>query len=170
MAVAALDAYMHRLIVERAYSHGSLPGGLARLDMPFAQLLSQADAAKEAARRKPYNSRPRVAVKKQLRDRLLRETYQRYEDVSKALGMIGFPGNWDQIGRQLDPSMSPEQIRSRLNIIVTRRNQVVHEGDYRRLERPRDSGRNPLNSRDARADIDFVAKLKDAIHAVVSTP
>ena len=31
MAVAALDTYMHRLIVERAYKHDELPNGLARL-------------------------------------------------------------------------------------------------------------------------------------------
>src|SRR5690348_11999484 len=91
MAVAALDTYMHRLILERAYTHpdGKLPGGLARLDLPFDQLLGWADAAGAAARRPKHNSRPRVAVKRQLRDRLLRETYQRYDDVSKALSMAG---------------------------------------------------------------------------------
>jgi hypothetical protein len=167
MAVAALDTYMHRLIVERAYTHGELPGGLAKLEVPFDQLLTQADECKVAARRKPHNSRPRVAVKRQLRDRLLRETFQRYEDVSRALGMVGRSGSWNAIGKRMAPRMEPAEIRARLNAIVIRRNQIVHEGDYKRLERPRNSGRNGIGVREARADIDFIDALINAIHAVV---
>ena len=169
MAVGALDTYMHRLILERAYKQPDkkLPGALAKLDLPFEHLLGWADEAGGAARRPPHNSRPRVAVKRQLRDRLLRETYQRFDDVSKALGMAGLAGKWDQIGAQLSPPMTPKQVRARLDAIVMRRNQIVHEGDYRRLERPRDSRRNSLHARQARADIDFVAQLIDAIHGVM---
>src|SRR6266508_3758687 len=58
----------------------------------FEALLAQADAAKEAARDEPRNSRPRVGVKRQLRDRLLRETFQRYDEVANALGMAGRSG------------------------------------------------------------------------------
>src|SRR4051794_6997023 len=63
MAVAALDTYMHRLVVGRAYSHDRLPGKLARLDVTFDQLLKEADDSAVAARRAPHNSRPRVRVK-----------------------------------------------------------------------------------------------------------
>jgi hypothetical protein len=167
MAVAALDTYMHRLIVERAYTHEELPGGLAKLDVPFEQLLAQADECKVAARRKPHNSRPRVAVKRQLRDRLLRETFQRYEDVSRALGMVGRKGSWDEIGRAMVPAMARQEIRIRLNAIVVRRNQIVHEGDYKRLERPRNPSRNGIGRTAARNDIDFIDALINAIHAVV---
>jgi hypothetical protein len=167
MAVAALDAYMHRLIVTRAYTHEKLPGALARLDVRFEQLLTQADEAKVAARSKPHKSRPRVTVKRQLRDRLLRETFQRYEDVARALGMAGRSKSWEAIGEQLNPPMTPKQIRRRLDRIVTRRNQIVHEGDYRRLDRPRDAQQNVLTFAQASADIDFLADLIDAIDAVV---
>lgn len=40
MAVAALDTYMHRLILERAFKHDELPKQLAQLDVSFKQLLS----------------------------------------------------------------------------------------------------------------------------------
>jgi hypothetical protein len=138
MAVAALDTYMHRLILERAYKQpdNKLPRALAKLGLPFEQVLGWADEAGAAARRPPHDSRPRVALKRQLRDRLLRETYQRFDDVSKALGMAGLAGKWDQIGAKLSPPMTPPEIRVRLDAVVTRRNQIVHEGDYRRLERP----------------------------------
>jgi len=169
MAVAALDTYMHRLILERVYTHedGKLPGALARLDLTIEAVLGWADESGVAARKKPHNSRPRVGVKRQLRDRLLRETFQSYENVSKALGMAGLSGKWEDIGKTFSPSMTPKQIRTRLDQIVIRRNQIVHEGDYRRLDRPRNSGRNGLGTTSARADINFIAQLIDAIHAVV---
>ncbi len=167
MAVAALDTYMHRLVVDRAYAHRELPGALAKLPMTFQELLNQADAAKVAARRKPHRSRPRVAIKRQLRDRLLRETFQRYDEVAKALGMAGRSGAWEAIGQHLDLPMTTEQIKERLNGIVTRRNQIVHEGDYRRLERPRGPGRNRITYPQAKADIDFLSNLIEAIHSVV---
>src|SRR6266511_4952605 len=165
LAVAALDTYMHRLIVERAYVHDELPFPLARLDVAFRDLLDWADSAAVAARGAPHQSRPRVAVKRQLRDRLLRETFQNFNDVGRALNMAGVARRWDLIGEQMTPGMGAEAIRSRLNGIVMRRNQIVHEGDYERLERPRGARRNTMYSHEARADIDFVANLIDAIHA-----
>lgn len=167
MAVAALDTYMHSLVVTRAYTQWPLPGGLARLDVPFEALLAQADEAKDAARRAPHNSRPRVGVKRQLRDRLLWETFQSYDGVSTALGMAGLKGHWKEIGEQMSPEMRPIEIRERLDTIVRRRNQIVHEGDYERKERPRKAKTTPMSASQAQADIDFIAQLVDAIHAVI---
>lgn len=166
-AVAAIDTYMHRLIVERAFWHDALPPSLAKLDVRFEHLLDQADQTAEASRGAPHNSRPRVGVKRQLRDRLLRETFQRYEDVSQALSMAGRSGNWDAIGKQMKPVRTPDEIRERLNTVVTRRNQIVHEGDYLRLERPRGPQRNPMSLSEAQGAVDFLADLIDAIHAAV---
>lgn len=168
MAVAALDTYMHRLIVQRVYAHAELPGGLANLDLPFAALLDQADQA-VAARKAGKNSRPRVVVKRQLRDRLLRETFQNYDSVSRALSMAGLggKGKWQRIGEHMNPPMEPDGIKARLNAIVVRRNQIVHEGDYRRLDRPQDAKRNPMTVREADIHLAFIRSLVDAIHATL---
>jgi hypothetical protein len=166
MAIAALDTYMHRLVIERAYTHDELPGALARLDVPFEALLAQADETAAAARQPPTNSRPRVAVKRQLRDRLLRETFQAYDDVSRALAMAGKSGLWDHIGAKCTPAVTPKQIKERLRAIVMRRNQIVHEGDYERLERPQNARRNTVTYADALSSIDFIEQLIKAIHAV----
>jgi RiboL-PSP-HEPN len=167
MAVAALDTYMHRLVVERCYEHEQLPGGLANLPIPFDQLLAQADEAKSAARNPPHESRPRVAVKRQLRDRLLRETFQRYDEVARALGMAGRGGLWNDIAARMNPATSADELKDRLNGIVDRRNQIVHEGDYLRLERPRNANRNGMSYGKAAQDIDFLSALIDAIHAAL---
>jgi hypothetical protein len=168
MAVAALDTYMHRLILERVYTHRQIPKQLARLDIGFAQLLAQAEATGAAARATPYNPRPRVGVKRLLRDRLLRETFQTYEGVSRALHMAGRSKEWPEIGQHMTPEHSPEEIKDRLNTIVKRRNQIVHEGDYARLEKPQGPRKNEMTSKQARADIDFIEQIINAIHEVVS--
>lgn len=168
MAVAALDTYMHRLIVERAFTHEELPGGLAGLEIGFDKLLAQADATGVAARSKPRNSRPRVGVKKVLRERLLRETFQNAEAVSKALGMAGRTKAWPSIAKGMADPLPHKDAKTRLDEIVRRRNQIVHEGDYLRKERPRGPERNRMTLKQARSDIDFIEELIDAIHAVVS--
>jgi hypothetical protein len=165
LAVAALDTYMHRLIIDRAFTHEELPRALANVDVPFERLLAEADARGADARRQPHRARPRVGVKRELRDRLLRRTFQSYEDVGKALSMAGRSRGWDAIGQGFTPSLTPGTIRVRLTAIIERRNQIVHEGDYRRLERPRDSRRNPISFADASRDVRFMASLIEAIHA-----
>lgn len=59
------------------------------------------------------------------------------------------------------------QPRPHLDEIVRRRNQIVHEGDYERKERPRKAKTTPLSESQARADIDFIARLVYAIHSVI---
>jgi hypothetical protein len=166
MAVAAIDTYMHRLIVERVYQHAELPGKLAELGLPFRHALEQADANADAARAERHNNRPRVTLKRVLRERLLRETYQSYEDVKQALGMAGLSGNWGQIGESFEPTLTADDIKRRLNGIVARRNRIVHEGDYERLDRPQTARIEPIDPDAALADVAFLEDPVDAIHSV----
>lgn len=166
MGIAALDTYMHRLIIDRAYRHKRLPGKLAKLSFSFAYALDRADDCAEAARLKPHHNRPRVALKRALRDRLLLDSFQRYDDVSDALGMAGMSGNWNKIGDQLSPPLQPEELREKLDAIVNRRNQIAHEGDYVRLERPQTSRKNRVSAREASADVRFLRDLINAMHKV----
>jgi hypothetical protein len=166
MAVAALDTYMHRLVVSRAFDHEELPKLLARLGVDFESLVSQAEESARA-HREGRNSRPKVAVKRVLRDRLQRVTFQRHEDVSNALAMAGKSGHWDQIAASMGGNWTKAKIRTKLNTIVNRRNAIVHEGDYVRLERPQTPRRTELQTRDARRDIRFIGDLIDAIHETI---
>jgi hypothetical protein len=81
--------------------------------------------------------------------------------------MAGLSGSWTAIGQQMTPPMQPTEIKKRLDAIIMRRNQIVHEGDYERKERPRTGKLSPINQTQARSDIDFVEQLVEAIHAVV---
>lgn len=162
MAVAALDTYMHRLIVDRADIWNPLPGKLAETEIQFEQLVEMAKDSYEAARREPFNSRPGVQAKRILRDQLLRETFQSLKALEKGLGMAGAKrGGWPQIRSSMGVT-SPE-LKSTLGHLVFRRNQIAHEGDYKRMERPRDPQMNDLEAADVTDAIDFVRRLVEGI-------
>lgn len=167
MAVASIDAYMHRLIVSRAYEQEKLPGKLAGLGVSFSEALAQADES-VAARRKGKDIRPRVRLKRVLRDRLLRETFQRSSDVADALAMAGKSGKWQDIADAMAGSWEPKTLKDRLDGVVDRRNAIVHEGDYERLDRPQTARLVPIDHADASAAVEFVAEPVDAIHTVIS--
>ncbi len=167
MAVAALDTYMHRLVVSRAYLHEDLPLKLADVTVRFGDLIDQADAA-VIAHNEGRRSRPRVAAKRLLRERLLRETFQRPDRVTDALSMAGVPKAWSVIAAAMAGAPKPEDLRSTLNALVERRNAIVHEGDYERLDRPQRSTLNAVTTTEAGNAVDFVRQLIDAIHSVVS--
>jgi hypothetical protein len=117
---------------------------------------------------RPFRPTPSYTTLRDVtRDRLLRETFQSYDGVSRALGMAGLSGQWSAIGSHMTPTREPSEIKERLDAIVVRRNQIVHEGDYERKERPRNATLSPITQSQAAADIDFVAQLVDAIHAVI---
>ena len=122
-----------------------------------------------SARRQGRNDRPKVRAKRVLRDRLLRETFQRTDDVRKALAMAGKPRKWASIAAAMGGTWTSESVRDQLNSIVDRRNAIVHEGDYERQERPRTARPIPIEESEATASVDFIADLIDAIHAVIST-
>lgn len=82
--------------------------------------------------------------------------------------MAGRKREWKEIAARMDPELTPDDLKERLNGIVTRRNQIVHEGDYVRLEKPQTARKNEMSEKQARQDIDFIEKLIDAIHEQVS--
>ncbi len=166
MGVAALDTYMHALVNQRAYWTSPMPKGLAQLDVRFDDLVALADGAVDA-RRRGVDGRPRVAAKNALQKRLLRETFQKFDSVSDALAMAGASKVWSAVAAQMAPTTTPAAIKNRLDRIVARRNQIVHEGDLQRQSRPRHPRLNGITTTEASGDVDYVASLVRAIDSVV---
>ncbi len=165
LAVAAVDTYMHRLIVDRADMWDKLPPKLAETEVRLDQLVAEAQESYSAARRKPFPSRPGTRIKNVLRNQLLLKTFQTQRQIEDALTMAGASGRWGAIGKHL--GLTTKQIAARLNPIVLRRNQIAHEGDYRRLDRPQNAGLNHVSSAEVLDDIQFLRELVDAIHAAL---
>jgi hypothetical protein len=167
-AVAALDTYLHQLVykeISNVRSAGELPSSLARFEIPFGDIATLADAVVDNQRRTPKKRiRPWVKAKNALLQELLKDTFQNFDQVSRALSMTGMKRPWEAIGNSI--GMTPDQIRERLRSITNRRNQIVHEGDFVRALRPRSIRRNLAKRDEFRADIDWIAKLIDAIETM----
>jgi hypothetical protein len=167
MAVAALDTYMQRLVVSNAYKQTPMPRKLADVTIRFGDLIELADAAVVASR-EDRNIRPRVPAKRLLRERLLRETFQRYERVGEAMAMAGKAKSWEDIAAAMPGGLTQEAVRSSLNSLVERRNAIVHEGDYERLDRPQRATVTRVSPREARQSVKFISDLIGAIHQLTS--
>lgn len=168
MAVAAIDSYMHAVVLRRVATvrrRADLPKALGRLQMPFSELGDLADAA-IAARKRNTQSRPWVQVKGCLQKRLLKETFQSFDQVGTALSMAGIEHGWTKIATKLGETQ--DDIRDWLNAIVHRRNQIVHEGDLQRASRPRRLKFNAIEKRETRDDIDWIESLIKAMEKVIS--
>jgi HEPN superfamily RiboL-PSP-like protein len=127
MAVTAVDSYMHWLVYRRVSDvrrEGDLPKVLSKLDVPFSDMASLADAAIDARRTK-HDLRPWVQVKNAVQRRLLRETFQSYDQIGQAFALAGIEKGWSRTADVL--GVKPDEIKDRLNHLVQRRNQVVHE-------------------------------------------
>lgn len=54
-------------------------------------------------------------------------SFQRADDISQALSLLGLAAVWEEVGTSL--GLSPVSVRLQLNLIVDRRNRIVHESD-----------------------------------------
>lgn len=168
LAVTAVDSYMHWLVYRRISEvrrEGDLPKVLAKLEIPFSDFASLADAAIRA-RQEDRNLRPWVQVKNAVQRRLLKETFQSYEQVGQALAIAGIEKGWSRTADVL--GTKADDIKTRLNRLVHRRNQIVHEGDIMRASRPQSLQYNDAEHDEISADVDWIEQLVAAIEQVVA--
>lgn len=168
MAVAALDAYLHRRVYQSTGPGKELPSALSKLGVTFVEMADIANASLAARRRNPpVRDRPWVRVRNVLNDRLLRVTFQSPQEVADALAMVGVKQAWRKIADALPlGGISPEVLQSELARVVRRRNQVVHEGDFKQLYRPRTLQRNSVSQSDAENAVDVIQILIFAIDSI----
>lgn len=163
MGVAALDTYMHALVLTHlSANRAELPKPLQRLAVDFRELTQLAEKV-VVAQRRDRTSRPWVQVKNALHRKLLTMTFQAYEDVGTAMAMVGVKKGWEMVAREM--GCTPVEIKAALGGLVYRRDQIVHEGDIRRLVRPRAVQRNPIDPEQVKADLDWLGGLIAAIDA-----
>ena len=166
--ITAIDSYMHWLVFTRLSDvrwRETLPKRLQNLDIPFSDLASLADSAL-GAQQDGRRIRPWVQVKNALQNRILSMTFQSYSQVAGAFSLAGIEKSWSKIAAEIGEPAS--QIESRLNGLVHRRNQIVHEGDIMRMSRPRAIRHNPVDHAEVSAEIDWVERLLAAMQTVVA--
>ncbi len=138
MAVSALDRYLHVRVVDSmagwfGKSPQSMPAKMAEIDVPFAIVEECLQKALASRKKNGANTRPRTILKKALREALYTQTFQSARNVESAFSLMGFKKPWSNL--QKETHESPEKMMLFLNKLTKRRNQIVHEGDIRNIDR-----------------------------------
>ncbi len=162
LGVAALDTYLHWALADAPLKQ--MPSALKGLDVPFGDLVDLSEAmVKNRAK-----IRPKVRARGVLERVILRLTFQSSRGVEDAMLMLGTRKAFNKISTAITPPQAVTDIKERLNRIVHRRNQVVHEGDLQRQSRPQQIRRELTDDSAIQADLDWLRTLIAAIDAVLS--
>lgn len=168
LGVAAIDAYMHAIVLRKINSiKQNPPKSLRKLELAFgdaADLTNRFIASQQAGNR----TRPWVHLKEALRKRLTKETFQSYDQIGEAMSMSGVVGGWTQVCGRLN--LSSSQVQNTLSRILFQRNRIVHEGDIVRLARPRSINFVTISASQARKDVLWMRNLVNAIDFVLNSP
>lgn len=162
-AVSAMDRYMHDLTVDKGWAllsgpEKNIPNKLKELSVP---VLVTTKALK--ALRENDNARPGSQVKKAMQDVLHRSTFQGSGGIEQSLQMLGVRDIWRIIANQMPGDWTAEKLKKRLDGIVKRRNQIVHEAD---LERKISAKKDTLRAIRKKEADDIVEWIKNFVAAV----
>lgn len=151
LSVSALDCYVHDLVrigMTREFTIPTTTASNAFLNfgvsLGFVKsiIVSTSDADKHAL------------IDQEIRRLHGFRTFQTADNIAQSLSLIGITAVWDKVGSAL--GMPAVDVKTRLNIIVDRRNRIAHEGDI-----------NPTMGIGVKYAIDF-SMVRDAVNFVDS--
>ncbi len=95
-----------------------------------------------AAKEPDYDIRIRL-IESDLRHQFAKESFQSSRQIENSLAQIGITKIWTKLSSTI--GQPPEDIKIKLDLLVHRRNQIVHEGDLDHLHSLRDITRGDLD-------------------------
>lgn len=162
LGVAALDTYLHWALADTPLKQ--MPTALKGLDVPFGDLVDLSEAMVQNRAK----IRPKVRARGVLERVILKLTFQSSRGVEDAMLMLGKRKAFNKISTEILPPQGVQDIKDRLNRIVHRRNQIVHEGDLQRQSRPQQIKRESTADATIQTDLDWLRTLIDAIDRVLA--
>ena len=156
LVVSALDHFIHELtrlgMIECAKNSRQKTDAYLRFPMPIAAAeLALGGVAHE------------VWMGETVREKHSWQSFQDPDKLAEAMRLISSVKLWDAVGSEL--SMAPKDVKTRLALIVDRRNKIAHEADLD----PTSAGfRWPIDATLARDTVDFIEQLGDAIFKVTA--
>lgn len=170
--VSALDRFCHDLLLPRAMkmlrkNANSWPNEFKKLSLPLPDIKSAIEHAKKRKGKGGHRrTRPMTIIRAALQDQFHRDlTLQKPNDIAQAFSMVGVKNLWTKCKEKMNEE--PVNIERRLNRIVRRRNQIVHEGDLVRKQKAKKHTLNSITEKDVKDDVDWIRRLAEAINGVV---
>ncbi|MGW9034659.1 hypothetical protein ACWGQ4_06925 [Streptomyces sp. NPDC055721] len=153
-AVAALDSYIHGVVLDRAVD--ILMG---RLNVAASSKvgLSFAAIGKIMTAGPPGSAAVEMSARSYVAERLGLETYQRPDDIGAALSMVGVPKIWSTAF-----PVDAHPRKTALGVIVSRRNRIVHQCDLDPLPGGTTTPITSSDALDAISVIEGIVKELDA--------
>lgn len=155
LVVSALDHFIHDLtrlgMIEASKGSRHKTESYLRFQMPF----SAVDSALNGVPHENW-------VGETVRVKHSWQSFQDQEKLAEAIRLICSVKLWEEVGSELN--MPPKDIKTRLELIVERRNKIAHEAD---LDPASPGFRWPINAALASDTIDFIESLGKAIFKIV---
>lgn len=159
LAVSAVDCYIHDIVRIGMTRCFSAIGGEPNAYLNFGVSLG---LAKQIAAETSEPVRLTL-VEEEIRRLHGFRTFQNAENISQALALIGVKSIWDKVGVLL--SIPSIDVRTRLDIIVDRRNRIAHESD---INPTMGIGmKYPIDHPMVQKAVDFLERMVRAIHSTV---
>ncbi len=165
MGMAALDTYFHWK-VRQVDLASPPPKALHKLEVPFGELVGSSKVTVQA-RRDGKVDRPIVRARNVLNQAVLGMTFQTSRGVETAMGLLGQRNYWQPVAAAMPGTPSVQAVKADLNRLARERNKIVHEGDLRRLLRPRGVTHESRDVADIGRDLDWIESLIDAFDSVI---
>ena len=154
LVVSALDNFIHELtrlgMIETAKGSRPKTDAYLRFEMPLS--------ATESA---IAGSVHEVWVGETVREKHSWQSFQDPDKLADAIRLISPVKLWEAVGSELGEP--PKDVKTRLKLIVDRRNQIAHEAD---LDPINPGSRWPINGPMVNDTVNFIEKLGDAIYKV----
>lgn len=151
-AVAAIDFYFHQIVLDRAVD--SLMGRGAAVSHSAVGALSLSDVYEILEAQHPADRE--LSARRVVAERLGRETLQRPDAIASAMSLVGLAKIWSVA------FADAERAKTALNVIVTRRNSIVHACDADPVS---PGGVTHLSDADALAALDTAEVTLTAVDA-----
>ena len=159
LAVSALDKYVHDIV--RIGMVKEFLGARAKTDKYFTFRIEMAKYTSLIA-----SPTPEVEFEKEV---IRQHSYLAFQHPEKLVDALSFiwaePHKWEVISKNMIPPISAKDLRTKLNNIVIRRDQIVHEGDCLAGVLP--FQQQPISETDVNDVISFITELVHAIDAAV---
>jgi len=134
MMVSAIDTSVHELIINGIMFEIKESKSIFNLDKVKIGVL--------ASRESDHDTRVRL-IESDLRRQFAKESFQSSRQIETSLAQIGITKIWTKLSSMI--GQPPEDIKIKLDLLVRRRNQIVHEGDLDHLHSLRDIEREVLD-------------------------
>lgn len=157
MAVSALDHYIHEVT-----RHGILEifDGIRRPTDAFFKFQVSMGTLQQLTTQAGSS---RILLENEIREKHSYLSFQHPDKIGDAIRLFYSSPLWPEVASSL--SISVSDVKTKLKLIVERRNKIAHEAD---MDPSYPGARWPIDKHDVKTTIDFIQEVCESIHTIIT--